>query len=290
MSRRRTCLLMLGLLTAAPLAQALSPAAAGARTGLQRGLGRHGPLRRRRPVQPAAARWHRVHRQLLDPLLWRAWPPTSLASQCSTAASAAPEVRDSTWYADRIVVPYAPCKVFFYAGDNDSTVAAAQCRCATTWLPSCSACIATCRRPGWSTCRSPSPSRAHLLPAINEANTLIKAALAKLPNTGFTDIYTPMLGADGQPDATLFREDMLHMTPAGYDIWTRRWRRRSTATEQPHPRMAWIDCGSRKLSKAGRCGFAGPLAPWMAPSSPMDGFTACPANPYRPAIPRNARF
>ncbi|REM12687.1 hypothetical protein DSI28_02855, partial [Mycobacterium tuberculosis] len=29
------------------------------------------------------------------------------------------EVRDSTWYADRIVIPYAPCKVFFYAGDND---------------------------------------------------------------------------------------------------------------------------------------------------------------------------
>ena len=59
------------------------------------------------------------------------------------------------------------------------------------------------------------------LPAINEANTLIKAALAKLPNTCFTDVYTPMLGADGQPDASLFREDMLHMTPAGYAIWTK---------------------------------------------------------------------
>ena len=31
----------------------------------------------------------------------------------------------------------------------------------------------------------------------------------------------PALGADGQPDATLFREDMLHMTPAGYAIWTK---------------------------------------------------------------------
>ena len=69
---------------------------------------------------------------------------------------------------------------------------------------------------------APDPeSRAHLLPAIKEANALIKAALARLPNTGFTDIYTPMLGADGQPDATLFREDMLHMTPAGYAIWTK---------------------------------------------------------------------
>src|SRR5690606_2646537 len=67
----------------------------------------------------------------------------------------------------------------------------------------------------------PSPSRAHLLPAINEANVLVQAALARLPNTGYTDVHTPMLGADGQPDRRLFREDMLHMTPAGYAIWTR---------------------------------------------------------------------
>ncbi len=29
------------------------------------------------------------------------------------------EVRDSTWYADRIVLPYKPRLVVFYAGDND---------------------------------------------------------------------------------------------------------------------------------------------------------------------------
>ncbi len=52
-----------------------------------------------------------------------------------------------------------------------------------------------------------------------EANGLIRKALATLPNTGYTDVYTPMLGADGQPRAALFREDMLHMTPEGYAIW-----------------------------------------------------------------------
>jgi len=65
----------------------------------------------------------------------------------------------------------------------------------------------------------PSPSRANLLPAVVEANGLIQKALASLPNTGYTDVYTPMLGADGQPRAALFREDMLHMTPEGYAIW-----------------------------------------------------------------------
>ena len=31
----------------------------------------------------------------------------------------------------------------------------------------------------------------------------------------------------------------------------RRWRRRSTATEQPHPRMAWMYCGSRETVEGG---------------------------------------
>jgi lysophospholipase L1-like esterase len=34
-------------------------------------------------------------------------------------------------------------------------------------------------------------------------------------------VATPMLTADGQTQAHLYVEDGLHMTPAGYDIWTR---------------------------------------------------------------------
>ena len=56
---------------------------------------------------------------------------------------------------------------------------------------------------------------------ITVASVPVSGSLARLPNTGFTDVYTPMLGTDGQPDASLFREDMLHMTPAGYAIWTK---------------------------------------------------------------------
>jgi len=130
------------------------------------------------------------------------------------------EVRDSTWYADRIVIPYAPCKVFFYAGDNDlnSGRSPAQVRDDVVAfvqrvhrdLPKTTVEIISIK---------PSPSRANLLPAVVEANGLIQKALASLPNTGYTDVYTPMLGADGQPRAALFREDMLHMTPEGYAIW-----------------------------------------------------------------------
>jgi len=130
------------------------------------------------------------------------------------------EVRDSTWYADRIVIPYAPCKVFFYAGDNDLNSGRSPAQVHDDV-------VAFVNRVHRDLPRTtveyisikPSPSRANLLPAINDANARIKATLAALPNTGYTDVYTPMLGADGQPRAALFREDMLHMTPEGYAIW-----------------------------------------------------------------------
>jgi len=130
------------------------------------------------------------------------------------------EVRDSTWYADQIVIPYAPCKVFFYAGDNDLNSG----RTPTQVRDDVVAFVQRVHRDLPKTTVEvisikPSPSRAQLLPAVREANGLIQAALAKLPNPGFTDVYTPMLGTDGQPRAALFREDMLHMQPEGYAIW-----------------------------------------------------------------------
>lgn len=130
------------------------------------------------------------------------------------------EVRDSTWYAGQIVVPYAPCKVFFYAGDNDLNSG----RNATQVRDDVVAFVQRVHRDLPKTTVEyisikPSLSRANLLPAIKEANAMIKAALARLPHTGYSDIYTPMLGSDGQPRPALFREDMLHMTPEGYAIW-----------------------------------------------------------------------
>lgn len=132
------------------------------------------------------------------------------------------EVRDSTWYADRIVVPYAPCKVFLYAGDNDLNSG----RTPEQVRDDVVAFVQRVHRDLPATrveyiSIKPSPSRANLLPAIRQANTLIAAALARLPNAGYTDIFTPMLGADGQPNPALFLPDMLHMKPAGYAVWTR---------------------------------------------------------------------
>jgi hypothetical protein len=151
---------------------------------------------------------------------WESLATDFPASRCSTAASAARKCATAPGMPTRSWCRMRRARCSSTPVTTTSTAAAPPCRCATMWSPSCSACIDLPKTKVEYLSIKPSPSRA-LLPAINEANTLIKAALAKLPNTGFTDIYTPMLGADGQPDATLFREDMLHMTPAGYAIWTK---------------------------------------------------------------------
>lgn len=130
------------------------------------------------------------------------------------------EVRDSTWYADRIVIPYAPRLVVFYAGDNDLNAGRTPQQVRDDFL----AFVTRVRRDLPKTriayiSIKPSPSRAQLMPQIAQANTLIREASQRLKDVDFLDIYTPMLGADGQPRPELFREDMLHMKPAGYAIW-----------------------------------------------------------------------
>lgn len=132
------------------------------------------------------------------------------------------EVRDSTYYADRIVVPYQPREIVFYAGDNDLAAG----RSVQQVVQDTFAFIARVRRdlPGVPVVYlsiKPSPSRAQLLPQIRQVNAQIAARAARLQGVHFVDVFTPMLGADGQPRRELFREDMLHMTPEGYAIWTR---------------------------------------------------------------------
>jgi len=130
------------------------------------------------------------------------------------------EVRDSTWYADRIIIPYAPRQVVLYAGENDLNSGRTPEQVRHDVL----AFVARVRRDLPEARISylsikPSPAREQLLPAVITANRLIKNALAPLPRVDFVDVYTPMLDADGKPRTALFRADRLHMKAEGYAIW-----------------------------------------------------------------------
>ncbi|MCM1066237.1 MAG: SGNH/GDSL hydrolase family protein [Muribaculaceae bacterium] len=67
----------------------------------------------------------------------------------------------------------------------------------------------------------PSPVRAKRLGEIQEFNRSLKEFALSQPNTGFIDIHTPMLDADGNVRAELFKADGLHPAEEGYDIWRR---------------------------------------------------------------------
>ena len=130
------------------------------------------------------------------------------------------EIRDSTWYASRIVVPYAPRTIVLYAGDNDL----ASGRSPTQLRDDFHNFVARVRHdlPRVKIAyisNKPSPSRAHLLAAQREANSLIRQDMATMKRVQFIDIFTPMLDAHGQPREELFLEDRLHMNPAGYQLW-----------------------------------------------------------------------
>lgn len=131
------------------------------------------------------------------------------------------ELRDSTWYADRIIVPYAPRQILIYAGDNDLNAGRTPQQLRADFI----AFVERVRRdlPKAKIAyisNKPSPSRAQLLPVQRAANTLI-AAESKRLGVDYIDIFTPMLDASGQPDESLFVEDRLHMNRAGYVIWQR---------------------------------------------------------------------
>jgi len=66
----------------------------------------------------------------------------------------------------------------------------------------------------------PSIRRWKWIDTIRSANAMVKAYCAKEKHLAFMDIEQSMLGADGKPNPDLLVADGLHMTPAGYRIWT----------------------------------------------------------------------
>jgi lysophospholipase L1-like esterase len=62
-------------------------------------------------------------------------------------------------------------------------------------------------------------ARQSLLPQIKQSNELIRAYAATQKNVTYIDTFTPMLGADGQPQQKWFGSDGLHMNRSGYELW-----------------------------------------------------------------------
>jgi lysophospholipase L1-like esterase len=128
---------------------------------------------------------------------------------------------DSVRYVDRIVVPYHPRIVVYYAGDNDVEANVPASEIAHQFelfdgkvhqaLPQTKIIFISIK---------PSIRRWKWIDTIKSANAMVKAYCAKRKHLAFMDIEQQMLGTDGKPNPDLLVADGLHMTPAGYRIWT----------------------------------------------------------------------
>lgn len=127
---------------------------------------------------------------------------------------------DSTFYADRIVLPCHPRLIVMYAGDNDIQEGRTPQQVADDFK----AFVARVRRdlPDVAVAYiaiKPSVAREALWPRMRDANDRIRRWAATQRDVRFVDIATPMLDAHGKPRPELLREDGLHMNRAGYAIW-----------------------------------------------------------------------
>ena len=127
---------------------------------------------------------------------------------------------DSVHFADRIVFPYQPRTIVLYAGTNDindkktpeqvladfkAFVAKVHARLPETRI----AFIST----------APNPARWKLVEQFKTLNRLAEEYTKTNPKLAFIDVFTPMLGEDGQPSRDIYLSDKLHMNAQGYAIW-----------------------------------------------------------------------
>ena len=122
---------------------------------------------------------------------------------------------------DRVVTPYDPSAVVLYAGDNDLADGVSP----EQILSDVEAFVrnAHAKKPGLPVLFvsiKPSPARWALVEQMRKANALVRAYASRAPGVDFVDVFTPMLGTNGKPRRDLYQDDGLHMTPAGYALWT----------------------------------------------------------------------
>lgn len=132
------------------------------------------------------------------------------------------QVSDIIHFADRVVFPYKPSTIVFYAGDNDLAAGKSAPRVFDDWrrfiglvhgrLPATRIVFLSIK---------PSRARWSLWPEARKANDLLADFCQSDNRLLFTDLGTPLLGPDGLPAAELFLQDQLHLNAQGYALWSK---------------------------------------------------------------------
>jgi hypothetical protein len=130
------------------------------------------------------------------------------------------QIDDSIHFADRIVWPFKPRVIVFYAGDNDIAAGKSAVQVAQDYgtfsdlvhehLPETSMVYVAIK---------PSIARWNLADRMAVANAAIEKQCEADDQRVFLNIWDPMLGDFGTPMKDLFLKDGLHLNPKGYRVW-----------------------------------------------------------------------
>jgi len=131
------------------------------------------------------------------------------------------ELADAVYYIDRLVLQYKPRVVVVYSGENDINAGVPVRRV----LEDLKQFITLVHKDDPATriivvSLKPSPVREKHLGKVREYNSLASDYTKGIRNVEFADVFTPMLTPDGKFRDELYVSDRLHMTPAGYAIWS----------------------------------------------------------------------
>jgi lysophospholipase L1-like esterase len=129
------------------------------------------------------------------------------------------EISDVVYFYDRVIKPYAPAKIFFYAGDNDIAGNKSPQQVFEDYKE-----LAARVRADFPDTElfflsiKPSDARWKKWPTMAEANKLIREYTATDPKLRYVDVASILLGDDGLPK-DVYILDGLHLNEDGYRLW-----------------------------------------------------------------------
>lgn len=131
------------------------------------------------------------------------------------------QIADSTSFADRIILPYRPKTIVFYAGDNDLNSGKSPEQVRSDFVEFLDKIHRTLPNT-WIGFISIKPSRARwpLLDKIKRANDLIREVVQTHPHSFYLDVFTPMLDERGELKPGILQPDGLHLNAQGYRLWS----------------------------------------------------------------------
>jgi lysophospholipase L1-like esterase len=133
------------------------------------------------------------------------------------------KIKQVTYYADQIVIPYHPRAIVLFAGTND--LGRFNPKTAQEVFEGYVEFVETVRAalpqtPIYYIAITPTPSRWKTWPIVQEANQQIKAYTETDYQLHFIDMTNQYLGSDGRTKRDLYIWDSLHPSAKGYALWT----------------------------------------------------------------------